>query len=179
MVLVQCLFMFKDSHPLYSYTAEKLFSWDCNPLASSHPSTMATPFPGFGAWAAAARAAWLHQRTLQKLMGYFNQSMVSSVAASLSCLQVQSTLPCVYLPPKAYWFCFMDYSIVRVRERFVGMYTLRLGVWARELEELWLCNVPFTPHSFSHHIVYLVTRNMHPNKLTMTTNMFLIHRYYT
>ena len=29
--------------------------------------------------------------TLQKLMGYFNQSMVSSVAASLSCLQVQST----------------------------------------------------------------------------------------
>ena len=27
---------------------------------------------------------------LQKLMGYFNQSMVSSVAASLSCLQVQS-----------------------------------------------------------------------------------------
>ena len=69
-------------------------------------------------------------------MGYFNQSMVSSVAASLSCLQVQSTLPCVYLPPKAYWFCFMDYSIVRVRERFVGMCTLRLGVWARELEEL-------------------------------------------
>ena len=45
-------------------------------------------------------------------------------------------LLCVYLPPKAYWFCFMDYSIVRVRERFVGMYTLRLGVWARELEEL-------------------------------------------
>ena len=29
--------------------------------------------------------------SLQKLMGYFNQSMVSSVAASLSCLQVQST----------------------------------------------------------------------------------------
>ena len=73
--------------------------------------------------------------TLQKLMGYFNQSMVSSVAASLS-LTSAVYLPCVYLPPKAYWFCFMDYSIVRVREKFVGMYTLRLGVWARELEEL-------------------------------------------
>ena len=31
---------------------------------------------------------------------------------------------------------FMDYSIVRIRERFVEMYTLRLGVLARDLEEL-------------------------------------------
>ena len=31
---------------------------------------------------------------------------------------------------------FMDYSIVRIRERSVGMYTLRLGVLARDLEEL-------------------------------------------
>ena len=72
-------------------------------------------------------------------MGYFNQSMVSSVAASLSCLQVQSTYRVCICHQRHIGFVLwtiLYICIVRVRERFVGMYTLRLGVWARELEEL-------------------------------------------
>ena len=67
--------------------------------------------------------------SLQKLRGYFNQSIVSSVAALLSCLQLPSTYCVCICQQRHYWFCFMDYnSIVRMRERFVGIYTLRLGV---------------------------------------------------
>ena len=55
----------------------------------------------------------------------------------------------------------LDYSIVRIRERFVGMYTLRLGVLARDLEELrllmYLLYTPPFPSLFSHNGVYLIT----------------------
>ena len=49
---------------------------------------------------------------LQKLNGYFNLSMVSSVAALLPCLQMQSTYCVCICHQRRYWFCFMDYSIV-------------------------------------------------------------------
>ena len=71
--------------------------------------------------------------SLQKLMAYFNQTIwLAQLQLHYNYIMLINTsavhLLCVYLPPKAYWFCFMDYSIVRTRERFVGMYTLRLGV---------------------------------------------------
>ena len=52
-----------------------------------------------------------HSFTKEVLLNsYFNQSMVSSVAASLSCLQVQSTYCACICHQGHYWFCFMDYS---------------------------------------------------------------------
>ena len=49
--------------------------------------------------------------SLQKLMGYFNQSMVSSVAVSLSCLQV----------PSAYCVCICNHVSKGILVLFYGL----------------------------------------------------------
>ena len=68
------------------------------------------------------------------------KSIVSSVAASLLCLQVQSTCCVCISHQRHYWFCFTD--CIKNKGEVCWNVQPQTG---RDLEELLLCNVPFTP----------------------------------
>ena len=60
---------------------------------------------------------------------------------TLTLSQLQLYVPFEYFKHQLLIICstyvlFYGLSIIRIRERFVGMYTIRLGVLARDLEEL-------------------------------------------